>query len=101
MLLFLVLEYRHRFDAMPVSRIKAWPDFFGHGPFSIIYKALWAASFIPRGRGVQFFLKIFKNVLQEHHSLAQKVKIFIKNGILGGAFSQKILSGVCNTYSPP
>jgi hypothetical protein len=50
---------------MPVSRIKAWPDFFGHGPFSIIFKVLRAASFIPRGRGVP---------------------IFLKNGILGGAF---------------
>jgi hypothetical protein len=43
-------------------------------------------NFIPRGKGVQIVSKISKNVLQKHHFWAQKVKIFLKNGILGGAF---------------
>jgi hypothetical protein len=35
-------------------------------------------------------LKISKNVLQKHHFTAQKVKNFLKNGIVGGAFYKKV-----------
>jgi hypothetical protein len=40
-------------------------------------------NFIPSGRGVQIFWKISENVLEKGHFLAQKFKVFLKNGILG------------------
>jgi hypothetical protein len=57
-------------------------------------------NFIPRGRGVQIFWKISKNFLQKGNVLAQKVKIFLKNGILGGAFYENFEWGILYLKPP-
>jgi hypothetical protein len=75
---------------------QGWPDFFTHGPFSIIFNVLGAASSFQGVEGCNNFRKFLcrfvkiprgsKNVLQKCHFLALKVKIFFKNGIFGGLF---------------
>jgi hypothetical protein len=45
-------------------------------------------------------LKFFQNFLRKRHFLALKVKNFLKNGILGGAFYENF-EWVMYTESPP
>ncbi len=78
-----------RFDCI----YQGWPDFFSHGPFSIIWNVLLG------GRGVQFFfnfsadlwriIKGSKIFLQKLSFFSLKLNIFFKNGIIGGVFFKK------------